>query len=105
MVKRSPSPPPSFPGEGVAFTGLIRFERWLGGEDKAAVNSPQSRGFAINQRVRMQRSVWTAVASAPLSCGRDCNFDFRILTPFHLVLPLTEGEGERDTNFFPLANR
>ncbi len=36
---------------------------------KAAVNSPQSRRFATAWRQRISRSVWTAVALAPLFCG------------------------------------
>ena len=38
---------------------------------KAAVNAPQSRRFAPRQAFRLSRSVWTAVALAPLSpCQR-----------------------------------
>jgi hypothetical protein len=45
----------------------IRCERWLSRHVKAAVNAPQSRRFAQFGSTSSSRSVWTAVASAPLS--------------------------------------
>jgi hypothetical protein len=38
----------------------------IAGRIKAAVNAPQSRRFATSLRLGTARSVWTAVALAPL---------------------------------------
>src|SRR5260221_10693346 len=53
------------------FTNNVRFRlrHWCQ-RAKAAVNSPQSRRFAHFKDARPSRSVWTAVALAPLFRGR-----------------------------------
>lgn len=64
-------------------SGEIQSE--LIGQTKAAVNAPQSRRFAIIGRIQVSRSVWTAVASAPLSKVARSNALLRIINARQLT--------------------